>query len=52
MALLLRYDPKLDWAANFAQMLGVNDDPGFKEAVRALEDEILARAGLAWLNYA
>eukprot|EP00438_Fugacium_kawagutii_P019868 Skav227963 [mRNA] locus=scaffold146:751217:774291:- [translate_table: standard] len=28
------YDSKLDWAANFAQMLGVNQDEGFKEAVR------------------
>lgn len=29
------YDTNLDWAANFAQMLGVNQDAGFKEAVRA-----------------
>ncbi|CAJ1436655.1 unnamed protein product [Effrenium voratum] len=28
------YDSNLDWAANFAQMLGVNQDEGFKEAVR------------------
>eukprot|EP00438_Fugacium_kawagutii_P012177 Skav205393 [mRNA] locus=scaffold1642:67859:73503:+ [translate_table: standard] len=28
------YDKSLDWAANFAQMLGVNQDEGFKEAVR------------------
>jgi len=28
------YDSSLDWAANFAQMLGVNQDEGFKEAVR------------------
>jgi len=28
------YDTKLDWAANFAQMLGVNESEGFKEAVR------------------
>ena len=31
---LPRYDKSLDWAANFAQMLGVNQDDGFKEAVR------------------
>ena len=30
------YDPSLDWAANFAQMLGVNNDESFKEAVRPL----------------
>jgi len=28
------YDSKLDWAANYAQMLGVTDDPMFKEATR------------------
>jgi len=28
------YDSKLDWAANYAQMLGVNDGEKFKEAVR------------------
>merc|ERR1711862_998423 len=28
------YDSKLDWAGNYAQMLGVNDSEGFKEATR------------------
>jgi len=28
------YDSKLDWAGNFAQMLGVNDSEGFKEVTR------------------
>mmetsp|Transcript_41607 Transcript_41607/g.99084 ORF Transcript_41607/g.99084 Transcript_41607/m.99084 type:complete len:477 (-) Transcript_41607:73-1503(-) len=28
------YNPKLDWAANFAQMLGINSDEGFNECTR------------------
>merc|ERR1740129_1851955 len=28
------YDSKLDWAANYAQMLGVNSDEKFKECTR------------------
>jgi citrate synthase len=28
------YDSKLDWAGNYAQMLGVNDSEGFKEVTR------------------
>lgn len=28
------YDSKLDWAGNYAQMLGVNDDEEFKEVTR------------------
>jgi len=28
------YDAKLDWAANYAQMLGVNNDEKFKECTR------------------
>merc|ERR1712137_1158567 len=28
------YDSKLDWAGNFAAMLGVNSSEGFKEAIR------------------
>jgi len=28
------YDSKLDWAGNFASMLGANDSEGFKEAIR------------------
>lgn len=28
------YDSKLDWAGNYAQMLGVNDSEAFKEATR------------------
>ncbi|CAK9107391.1 Probable citrate synthase 1 [Durusdinium trenchii] len=31
---LPEYDPKLDWAANFAQMLGINQSEDFKEAMR------------------
>ncbi|MBC7348802.1 MAG: citrate (Si)-synthase, eukaryotic [Candidatus Aminicenantes bacterium] len=27
-------DPKLDWGGNFAHMLGVNDDPAFKDLMR------------------
>jgi len=29
-----KYDAKLDWAGNYAQMLGVNDSENFKEATR------------------
>lgn len=28
------YDSKLDWAGNYAQMLGVNDSQAFKEVTR------------------
>merc|ERR1711920_991476 len=28
------YDAKLDWAGNFASMLGANSSEGFKEAIR------------------
>lgn len=31
---MLPYDSKMDWAGNYAQMLGVTDDPMFKEATR------------------
>ncbi|MFA4925643.1 MAG: citrate (Si)-synthase, eukaryotic [Candidatus Aminicenantales bacterium] len=27
-------DPKLDWGANFAHMLGITDDPAFKDLMR------------------
>lgn len=29
-----KYDSQLDWAGNFASMLGVNSSEGFKEAIR------------------
>jgi citrate synthase len=29
-----QYDDQLDWAGNYCQMLGINDDPQFKEATR------------------
>jgi len=29
-----KYDANIDWAGNFAQMLGVNDSESFKEAIR------------------
>lgn len=31
---MLKYDTKLDWAANYSQMLGVNSDEKFKECTR------------------
>merc|ERR1719261_1829808 len=31
---MIPYDSKMDWAGNYSQMLGVTQDPMFKEATR------------------